>query len=85
MSPDSLKTVPSVIMKLGDAESMDSAATDQWVKNSRLYARWQEIKHEILLHKWYESEKAGHDIGWERAAVDWWIRFGNKMDEPPSH
>lgn len=36
------------------------------------------MKSEILLHKWYESEKAGHDIGWERASVDWMIRHGHK-------
>lgn len=36
------------------------------------------MKSEILLHKWYESEKAGHDIGWDRAAVDWMIRHGRK-------
>jgi len=39
------------------------------------------MKHEIQLHKWYESEKAGHDIGWERATVDWMIRFGNKRSD----
>ncbi|HBA85021.1 MAG TPA: hypothetical protein DCZ95_13080 [Verrucomicrobia bacterium] len=49
---------------------------DQWVKNTRLFRQWEDIKQEILLHKWYESEKAGHDIGWERAAVDWMIRHG---------
>jgi hypothetical protein len=29
------------------------------------------VREEISLHKWYESERAGHDIGWERAAVSW--------------
>ncbi|OGV43069.1 MAG: hypothetical protein A2X46_11580 [Lentisphaerae bacterium GWF2_57_35] len=54
----------------------DQNAMDQWVKNTRLFRQWEDIKQEILLHKWYESEKAGHDIGWERAAVDWMIRHG---------
>lgn len=81
MNPDSLKTVPHAILKLADGDNPDVVATELWVKNSRLYGRWQEIKHEILLHKWYESEKAGHDIGWERAAVDWWVRYGHKMDD----
>ena len=85
MSPDILKPVPAAILKMGEADNADNAAAEQWVKNSRLYAHWQEIKNEILLHKWYESEKAGHDIGWERAAVDWWVRFGHKMDERPAH
>ncbi len=30
-------------------------------------AEWEEI----LKHKWLESEKAGYDIGIERAWVDW--------------
>ena len=54
----------------------DPKAMDQWVKNTRLFRQWEDIKQEILLHKWYESEKAGHDVGWERAAVDWMIRHG---------
>ena len=50
-----------------------------WLKNTSLFRQWDSMKREILLHKYYESEKAGHDIGWDRAAVDWMIRFG-----PPS-
>jgi hypothetical protein len=26
---------------------------------------------EIKKYKWIESEKAGHDIGWERARREW--------------
>ncbi len=32
------------------------------------------IRHqqeEIAKYKWIESEKAGHDIGWERATAEW--------------
>ena len=52
---------------------------DSWVLNTRLFREWEEMKREIQLHKWYESEKAGHDIGWERASVDWMIRHGRKL------
>jgi len=31
----------------------------------------QEIIREIERHKWLESEKVGHDIGGNRAALDW--------------
>lgn len=31
-------------------------------------------KDEILRHKWIESEKAGYDIGFERALIDWMLR-----------
>jgi len=29
------------------------------------------MKNEILKHKWIESEKAGKDIGFEQALIDW--------------
>jgi hypothetical protein len=31
-------------------------------------------REEILRHKWIESEKAGHDIGFEKALLDWIVR-----------
>jgi len=33
--------------------------------------RIQEILEEIQKHKWLESEKAGRDIGGNKAALDW--------------
>ncbi|MBI1841180.1 MAG: DUF4032 domain-containing protein [Verrucomicrobia bacterium] len=41
------------------------------VRNSSLYREFQAEREEILRHKWLESEKAGHDIGFERALTDW--------------
>jgi Domain of unknown function (DUF4032) len=41
---------------------------------STLYREFQAEKAEILRHKWLESEKVGHDIGFERALVDWVTR-----------
>jgi len=32
------------------------------------------LQEEIDRHKWIESEKAGRDIGWHRAAGEWWER-----------
>lgn len=55
-----------------------------WVKNTLLFRQWDSMKREILLHKYYESEKAGHDIGWDRAAVDWMIRFGPPAGKYPN-
>ena len=34
-----------------------------------------ESEQEALRYKWIESEKAGHDIGFEKAAEDWLKRF----------
>lgn len=41
------------------------------VKNLTLYREFQAERDEILKHKWLESEKAGHDIGFENALIDW--------------
>ncbi len=40
-------------------------------KGSRLYLEFLAEREEILRHKWIESEKAGHDIGFEKALLDW--------------
>ncbi|GAB4253332.1 MAG: hypothetical protein OHK005_20600 [Candidatus Methylacidiphilales bacterium] len=47
---------------------------DQLLKNSVLYKEFLAEREEILRHKWIESEKAGHDIGFERALLDWVVR-----------
>ncbi len=41
--------------------------------HSTLYKEFQAEREEIMKHKWIESEKAGHDIGFERALTDWII------------
>lgn len=35
------------------------------------YAKYLEVREEILKHKWIESEKANNDIGFEKALTDW--------------
>jgi hypothetical protein len=46
----------------------------EFVKNSTLYKEFLAEREEILRHKWIESEKAGHDIGFEYALLDWIIK-----------
>lgn len=46
----------------------------QFVKNSVLYKEFLAEREEILKHKWIESEKAGSDIGFERALLDWIVK-----------
>jgi hypothetical protein len=53
-------------------------AGDAWVESTLLVRQWREMKQQVLLHKWYESEKVGHDIGWDRALVDWMVRYGSR-------
>lgn len=46
------------------------AQTD-FVKQSSLYQEFLAEREEILRHKWFESERLGYDIGFERALLDW--------------
>jgi hypothetical protein len=45
------------------------------VGQSLLYRESQAEREEIMRHKWFESEKKGHDIGFELAQVDWRIKY----------
>ena len=58
--------------------SQDNASGAELLKNSSLYREFQAEREEILRHKWYESEKAGYDIGFERALTDWIIKHRAK-------
>lgn len=42
---------------------------------SSLYQEFLAERDEILKHKWIESEKAGYDIGFERAHTDWIVKY----------
>ena len=55
---------------------MDSPRTDstELIKNSALYKEFLAEREEILCYKWIESEKAGYDIGFERALLDWTLK-----------
>ena len=51
----------------------ESSSANDLLKSSSLYREFQAEREEILKHKWIESEKAGHDIGFERALTEWII------------
>ena len=40
-------------------------------RDREFMGRVNDILREIQRHKWIESEKVGHDIGGNRAALDW--------------
>lgn len=50
-------------------------ADSSLVENSMLYKEFLAERDEILKHKWLESEKVGRDIGFERALLDWIVRY----------
>ena len=49
----------------------EKTSADNLAERSSLYAEFLAERQEILRHKWIESEKAGMDIGFERALLDW--------------
>lgn len=40
-----------------------------------LYQQFLDEREEILKHKWFESEKQGYDIGFEKALLDWMTKY----------
>jgi hypothetical protein len=63
----------------GDANTLSekhemNADSKEMVMNSALYREFLAEREEILRHKWLESEKAGYDIGFERALLDWIVK-----------
>ncbi len=61
---------------MNDNAAMDSSddAGAHFLKNSVLYKEFLAEREEILKHKWIESEKAGSDIGFEKALLDWIVK-----------
>ena len=53
----------------------------QFVRESALYKEFLAERAEILKHKWIESEKAGKDIGFERALLDWIVKHRSNWRE----
>ncbi len=66
-------------------DSPDMPATEveqsQFVKNSVLYKEFLAEREEVLKHKWIESEKAGMDIGFEKALLDWIVKHRSSWRE----
>ena len=58
-----------------DAKELSGA---DLLRNSSLYREFLAEREEILNHKWIESEKAGCDIGFERALTDWIVKHRSK-------
>jgi hypothetical protein len=66
-----------------EMREMPSSQDDQsqFVKNSVLYKEFLAERAEILKHKWIESEKAGKDIGFEKALLDWIVKHRSNWRE----
>lgn len=67
---------------------MSSTGNPPPIQTSTLYQEFQAERAEIMLHKWYESEKAGHDVGFDHALTDWIVKHRaawrrGRSDKPP--
>jgi len=51
------------------------------LSSTKLYKHFLAMREEVLRHKWFESEKAGKDVGFEFALLDWNIRFKSSWDK----
>jgi hypothetical protein len=49
--------------------------SDNLLHKSALYKEFLAEREEILKHKWIESKKAGYDIGFEKALLDWIVKY----------
>ena len=68
-------------------QTNQSVSANELLKNSSLYQQYQAEREEVLKHKWIESEKAGRDIGFERALTDWLIKHRStwRKSRQPEH
>ena len=65
---------PASMSQVSDAHRSAQDPNSGLVKNSMLYKEFLAEREEILKHKWIESEKAGYDIGFEKALLDWIVK-----------
>ena len=68
----------NVLMAAMSDQGKEPTLANDLLQKSSLYKEFQAERDEILKHKWIESEKAGCDIGFERALTDWIIKHRSK-------
>ena len=69
-----MEKTPEMPAAATQGEEAAAGAQSLFVKNSTLYKEFLAEREEILKHKWIESEKAGGDIGFEKALLDWIVK-----------
>jgi len=48
------------------------------IRETSFYKEFLAQREEIMKHKWYESERAGYDVGFAYALLDWTMKFKTK-------
>lgn len=72
------KVLQNSVIQIANAMSTELSSGNDLVRKSSLYREFQAEREEIMKHKWIESEKAGHDIGFEQALTDWIMKHRSK-------
>ena len=54
---------------------MDNEEMPDFVRSSSLYKEFLAEHEEIMKNKWFMSEKAKTDVGFDRAFIDWIIKY----------
>ena len=57
------------------------AGSTELISDSILYKEFLAERQEILRHRRNESEKVGYDIGFERALLDWTMKYRSAWSE----
>ena len=76
-----LKDKPRRCMSVKTEMNSSDDAGSHFLKNSVLYKEFLAEREEVLKHKWIESEKAGSDIGFEKALLDWIVKHRSSWRE----
>ena len=61
-----MKTIKQILGGNADGQS-----GEELLRGSALYRECMAEREEIIRHKWFESEKAGRDIGFDAALASW--------------
>ncbi len=48
------------------------------IADTSVYKEYLALRTEVDRHKWFESEKAGKDVGFLWALIDWTVKFKTK-------
>jgi hypothetical protein len=51
------------------------------LEDTLLYKKYKEEIDHVLKHKWYMSEKAGRDVGHEKALLDWLVNHKERKNK----
>jgi hypothetical protein len=67
-----------MVSSVAVVEASEGEVALELVRNSALYIEFLAEREEVLRHKWIESEKAGRDLGFEFALIDWIVKHRSK-------